>query len=44
MVTQIQKDVIEVYDLLRINLTDNLTEAGMHDNERQILLQIFDAN
>lgn len=40
----IAKDLLEAYDQLRDNITDGLSESGLHDVERSILLQTFDNN
>ena len=44
MIASIQKDLQEVYDLLRQRIIDNTDEDVLHNIEREILLSTFDEN
>ncbi|XP_023213607.1 uncharacterized protein LOC111616427, partial [Centruroides sculpturatus] len=44
LIEQISKDAIEVYDVLRSRVVDNVNEESAHQMEREILLMTFDQN
>ncbi|WP_128008659.1 hypothetical protein [Mycoplasma sp. ATU-Cv-508] len=44
LIEQISKDAVEVYDVLRSRIIDNVNEESAHQMEREILLMTFDQN